>query len=223
MVSGIVMVVVLVSSSAALFVYYRNTAYQTQLSQERKDAFNDWVKRNQTKFQGMAGTIATSLKPVYEDIVTDKSSPEVTAGLVAKYKAYLQPAGCTYGWCKKSWTVKEKPNSTLISPDNAQKFDMQPANAAPLSEPLTLTNINGEITQSGTVTLYYDIDAKKPVAVLNLNLAPPAAAQAAGGPTVKAVPPTSFTLWYDTEPLEGMAREQVELRLKAPPPTPGQS
>lgn len=215
MVAGISFLVLLVGGSLGLYIFYRNTTYNKLAAQERKEAFHEWVLINQNKFKSLAGTVATGLKPIIEDVVTDKSSPEVTAALVAKYKTYLQPAGSYYGWCKKSWTVKDKPHSTNISPDNATSFLMQPAHAAPLSEPMNLMNINGEITQSGNLTLYYDTDANKPVAVLSLSLAPPRVAQAADGPAVKAIPPTQFILFFDTDPMVGLAKEEMDARIRA--------
>ncbi|HTL52686.1 MAG TPA: hypothetical protein VL860_08945, partial [Planctomycetota bacterium] len=161
--------------------------------------------------------MAMQLKPIYEDLPEEKSSPELEAKLVTKYGPTLSGLGADYAWCKKTWNLNQKNYSLNISPNGAKTFLMAPTTAAPLADPMNISQINGEPAQSGVLSIFWDAERNTTVGVLQLNLAPTPAQQVPGGPQVKPIPPSSFYIWLPTEKLDGDALKHLK-KITAPPP-----
>ncbi len=217
MVTAIIILIFLVGGALGLFALYWNKTRGIEVHQDQLLAFHDWVEHNHAKFKDLSEQVSKDLTTVWNDQVVDKPSTALTQQLDDKYKKYLLPDGAIYGWCKKSWTVKGKNYSTNCSVDNASQFLPQPAKADALDNGgMTIPNINGDITKSGTVSLFWDVDQKKPIAVLQLNLAPVPAKAVAGAAAAEAIPPTQFYLWFDCLPLTGDAKARLDALISHP-------
>lgn len=207
------MVLFLAVTGGAVWAWYASREKDKEQTEALAAAYEDWLKDCTESFRSKAGTIAITLKPIYEDVPTEKQTPELIAALSQKYGPALNGTGATYSWCKKSWSVKGQSYGANISPNNASQFLMTPANCSPLGTGINLQNINNEPSMSGAVSFFYDRDDNIPKAVVSLNLAPsPATAKEGEGPP-KSVTPTSFTLWFFMPEPTGLAKQALDQKM----------
>ncbi|HTL52684.1 MAG TPA: hypothetical protein VL860_08935 [Planctomycetota bacterium] len=216
---GILMFFVI--AAVGLYVYYHNQSTLINDDAGMKASYADWLKQCQDGLQSRAASIAEQLRPIYQDEPTERQTPELVAKLCLQYGPVMTGTGADYAWCKKTWYADDKAMSANISPSNASNVLLIPTRSLPLDggTQITLTNLNGSPSQTGSITCFYDMDDRRPVAVLQLNLGPlPGAPKAEPKPDIKpaapatgdgatpappppstshrAIQPTMFVLWF---------------------------
>ncbi|HTL52685.1 MAG TPA: hypothetical protein VL860_08940 [Planctomycetota bacterium] len=213
-----ILAVLLMGALSAAAIY--NHTHQPPYSADDKLQFETWLRTSLTSMATHAGQRALALKPVYTDLPDGAATPELAAALEKRYAPALQATEASPAWCRKNWRSRDRDYSWNTGLPGLKDFLMQPAHAAPLSDPTPLSNINGEANQSALVTIFWDADRKKPVAVVQLNLAPPTPVVAPDAPAVRPIPASQFTLFYDLPALPDGAQRYLDFRLNAPAGAP---
>lgn len=177
------------------------------------EAFEKWATQSQAAAVGRLPDLIAILKPVTEDVVSEKASPELVQNLVIKYSPVLKATDADYIWCKKNWTLKGKNYSSNIAPEQVALFLYQPENGVPLCDPCNVPQLK-TVTGNASLIPFYDRGTKKVVEIICLEIAPLPPSQVEGGPKATPVPPTRYVLWFTCPNLPADAQMHLDAMLK---------